>query len=53
MITNVTIERFENFLNGEIAEFSRVNDTILSVYGGVKSDSKTWWLRNWWCVWWL
>ena len=42
MITNVTIERFTNILNGEkAAEFSRIIDIILSVYGCMEIDSNT------------
>ena len=47
MITNVTIERFTNNLNGENAdlngenEFSRIIDIILSGYGCMEIDSNT------------
>ena len=42
MITNVTIERFTNNLNGEnAAEFSRIIDIILSGYGCMEIDSIT------------
>ena len=42
MITNVTIERFTNILNGEkAAEFSRIIDIILSGYGCMEIDSNT------------
>ena len=41
-ITNVTIERFTNILNGEnAAEFSRIVDIILSGYGCMEIDSNT------------
>ena len=43
LITNVTIERFTNILNGEnAAEFSKINDIILSGYGCMEIDSNTW-----------
>ena len=42
LITNVTIERFTNILNGEnAAEFSRIIDIILSGYGCMEIDSNT------------
>ena len=42
LITNVTIERFTNFLNGEnAAEFSRIIDIILSGYCCMENDSNT------------
>ena len=42
MSTNVTIERFINFLNGEnAAEFSRKTVITLSGYGCIKIDSNT------------
>ena len=40
--TDLTIERFTNILNGEnAAEFSRINDIILSGYGCMQIDSNT------------
>ena len=42
LITNVTIERFTNILNGEnAAEFSKIIDIILSGYGCMEIDSNT------------
>ena len=42
MITNVTIERCTNNLNGEIAvEFSEIVDIILNGYGCMEIDSNT------------
>ena len=42
LITNVTIERFINFLNGDnAAEFSKITDIILSGYGCLEIDSNT------------
>ena len=42
LITNVTIERFINILNGDnAAEFSKIIDIILSGYGRLKIDSQT------------
>ena len=42
LITNVTIERFINFLNDDnAAEFSKIIDTILSGYGRLEIDSNT------------
>ena len=42
LITNVTIKRFTNILNGEnAAELSRIIDIFLSGYGGMESDSNT------------
>ena len=42
MITNVTIERYTNILNGENAvEFSRIIDLFLSGYGCMEIDSNT------------
>ena len=46
MITNVTIERFTNLLNGEnTAEFSRIIDIVLSGYGCMEIDSITWFVK--------
>ena len=41
LITNVTIERFINILNGDNAEFSKIIDIILSGYGRLEIDSNT------------
>ena len=42
LITNVTIKRFINILNGDnAAEFSKVIDIILSEYGRLDIDSNT------------
>ena len=42
LITNVTIERFINILNGDkAAEFSKIIDIILSGYGRLEIDSNT------------
>ena len=42
MITNVTVERFTNILNGEnVAEFSRIIDIFLGGYGCTEIDSNT------------
>ena len=42
LITNVTIERFINILNGDnAAEFSKFIDFILSGYGRLEIDSQT------------
>ena len=42
LITNVTIERFINILNGDnAAEFSKIIDIILSGYGRLAIDSNT------------
>ena len=42
IITNVTVERFTNILNGEnAAEFSRIIDISLSGNGCMKIDSNT------------
>ena len=42
LITNVTIERFINILNGDnAAKFSKFIDIILSGYGRLEIDSNT------------
>ena len=42
LITNVTIERFMNVLNGDnAAAFSKIIDIILSGYGRLEIDSNT------------
>ena len=42
LITNVTIERFINILNGDnAAEFSKIIDIFLSGYGRLEIDSNT------------
>ena len=42
LITNVTIERFINVLNGDkAAEFSKIIDIILIGYGRLEIDSNT------------
>ena len=42
LITDVTIERFINILNGDnAAEFSEIIDIILSGYGRLEIDSNT------------
>ena len=42
LITNVTIERFINILNGDnAAEFCKIIDIILSGYGRLEIDSNT------------
>ena len=47
LITNVTIERFINILNGDnAAEFSKIIDIILSGYGRLEIDSNTQIIHN-------
>ena len=47
MITNVTIECFNNDLSGEsTAEFSRTIDITLSRYVCMKNDSKTLFVKS-------
>ena len=46
LITNVTIERFINILNGDnAAEFSKFIDIILSGYGRLEIDSQTFFVK--------